>query len=136
MVFPIPPGRIHQGFGGAEASMQSHPSAKLENGMNKIESEKSLRFDSSDVTGRIHQGSGFRNSTNVIRENVGNYLHIARPANYDEAFQTLQRNLTHDSAGRVHQGLASENSMGCFVTFKGLSIQVSLVVFTRAHGVT
>ena len=104
-------GRIHQGIGGAESSMQSHPSAKLEHGMNKTESEKSLRLNPSDVTGRIHQGSGIQGSANVIRESVGNYMNISRPANYDEAFQTLQRNLTHDSTGRIHQGFVNENSM-------------------------
>jgi hypothetical protein len=59
---------------------------------------------------RASVSQGIPSSTNVIRENVGNYMHISRPANYDEAFQTLQRNLTHDSTGRIHQGLVNENS--------------------------
>jgi hypothetical protein len=117
---PNSTGRIHQGFGGAEASMQSHPSAKLEHGMNKTESEKSLRFDLSDVTGRIHQGSGMSNPMHVVRQNVGNYLHMSRPAHYDEAFQTLQRNLTHDSTGRIHQGLVNENSMKSEMMSQGI----------------
>ena len=113
-------GCIHQGIGGAGRSISGPSAASHEHGMNKAESEKSLIFKPSDVTGRIHQGTGGQDTSYVHHESFGNYMHVSRPVSYDEAFQTLQRNLAHDSTGRIHQGLVNENSMKADLSSQGL----------------